>query len=122
MITYLHLNQKLKIMLRINLDANVVGTSFHGHTIKASVNQLRKAFGSEDYYVGDVSEKVQYEWIVEHSSDGVKWNAITIYDWKEYRNYSEDEIIEWHLGAREAYISLDAIGEIEDKLNGGGQN
>ena len=70
------------------------GTCFIFHTIRASVNQLIKALGNP-HYTGTEDEKTQYEWDFRITKEN---SVFTIYDWKEYREYSRDEIIEWHIG------------------------
>lgn len=98
-------------MIRINCSARTNGTSFHNHTFKASVNELRKAFGREAYQ-GDADDKVQHEWILQFSEDGESWDTVTVYDWKEFPNYSDDKIIEWHTGALSRSTTLYALDEI----------
>lgn len=71
------------------------GTSFHNAIILASVDELRKLFGEETEVCLDKDEKVQHEWLVKKGDE-----YFTIYDWKEYRNYSDDEIIYWHIGSK----------------------
>lgn len=70
------------------------GTSFHGQTFRATVNEIARVCGEPTEY-GDPGDKVQYEWDME-TEDGT---VFTIYDWKEYRHYSKDATIEWHIGA-----------------------
>lgn len=71
------------------------GSSFHGHTVNASKEDLEKVCGEVMYSDDDTDEKVQNEWEMQ-SEDGTPF---TIYDWKEYREYSDTEKIEWHIGA-----------------------
>ena len=71
------------------------GTSFHGITIRASVDQLTKAFGEpENNNTGE--DKVNFVWDMETDEGEV----FTIYDWKEYRVLRSDEIVTWHIGAK----------------------
>ena len=88
------------------------GTSFHGITIRASVEQLTKAFGdpSMEYNTGD--DKVNYEWDMETDEGEV----FTIYDWKYYRPLRSDEIVTWNIGAMSKLVSYDAEREILKKL------
>jgi len=69
------------------------GTSFHDHVIKASYNDMVKAFGAPHYEFGD---KSNHEWHLE--CDGTPFS---IYDWKEALRPSSypDELYEWHIGA-----------------------
>jgi hypothetical protein len=71
------------------------GTSFHGVTIRATVDQLTKAFG-EPYDNNSGDDKVNFEWDMENNEGEV----FTIYDWKEYRVLRSDEMITWHIGAK----------------------
>ena len=88
------------------------GTSFHGTTIRATVNQLISAFGepSDDSNTGE--DKVNFEWDME-TEDG---EVFTIYDWKEYRMIDVDEYVVWHIGAKDKSTSNTAEDEILKKL------
>ena len=71
------------------------GTSFHGVTIRATVEQLTNAFGEpDDKNTGE--DRVNFVWDME-TEDG---EVFTIYDWKEYRVLKSDEIVTWHIGAK----------------------
>jgi hypothetical protein len=94
-----------------NKDAN--GTSFHDSVISASVNQLIEAFGEPTYENNDGSDKVNFEWEMETEDEEV----FTIYDWKEYRRISKDEIIEWHIGGHSVEVTEKAAEEIEESLS-----
>lgn len=84
------------------------GTSYHGQTITLTRNELQTFCACEPDAFGDLNDKVQYEWTMETSSGDV----FTIYDWKEYRAFKEDETIEWHIGANSIEIAQDALDEI----------
>jgi len=83
------------------------GTSFHGVTIRATVDQLTKAFG-EPYDNNSGDDKVNFEWDMENNEGEV----FTIYDWKEYRVLKSDEMITWHIGAKSKSDSNVAEREI----------
>jgi len=83
------------------------GTSFHGVTIRATVDQLTKAFG-EPYDNNSGDDKVNFEWDMETDEGEV----FTIYDWKEYRVLKSDEMITWHIGAKSKSDSNVAEREI----------
>jgi hypothetical protein len=87
------------------------GTSFHGQTVYATVNQLIKILGEPDF-TGDTSDKSQYDWIMQ-TNDGT---VFTVYDWKEYRKYSKDKEIEWHIGAHRGIDAIKGMNEIEKEL------
>jgi len=80
------------------------GTSFHGHHFFATKDDLEKVCGKVMYTDGDIKEKTQNEWEMA-TEDGVHF---TIYDWKEYREYNRDEMIEWHIGTENRFGSLKA--------------
>jgi len=85
------------------------GTSFHDVKITTSINDLTRLLG-EPTYVGDFSEdKVTVEWVCETEEGEV----VTIYDWKEYRWIDKDEKIEFHIGGRSKFITLDAKDELD---------
>ena len=88
------------------------GTSFHGTTIRATVNQLISAFGepSDDSNTGE--DKVNFEWEMETEEGEV----FTIYDWKEGRPLRLDEYVVWHIGAKDKSTSNTAEDEILKKL------
>ena len=72
------------------------GTSFHGITIRATVEQLTKAFGDPTMDSNWGDDKVNFEWEME-TEDG---EVFTIYDWKYYRPLKLDEYVIWHIGAK----------------------
>jgi len=83
------------------------GTSFHGVTIRATVDQLTKAFGEpDDNNTGE--DKVNFVWDMETDEGEV----FCIYDWKEYRPIGRDEFVTWHIGAKSKSVSNDAEREI----------
>jgi len=88
------------------------GTSFHGVTIRASVDQLTKAFGDPTIVDNTGEDKVNYEWDMETDEGEV----FCIYDWKYYRPLRSDESVEWNIGSRSESISREARGEINKAL------
>ena len=79
----------------------------HGHSVRTSVKALIKAFG-KPISNGDFEDKVQYEWVLETSTE----NVITIYDWKEYREFSDDAKIDFHIGGNSPGATRQALYEI----------
>ncbi len=88
------------------------GTSFHGVTIRASVDQLTKAFGDPTIVDNTGEDKVNFEWEMETDEGEV----FTIYDWKYYRPLRSDESVEWNIGSKSESISREARGEINKAL------
>jgi len=93
-------------------DKSANSTSFHDTVIRTTVSKLRKAIGDPqgDYNNGD--DKTNFDWTCE-TSDG---EVFTIYDWKEYRKISEDEVIEFHIGGRNGIVTEKAKRELLEVL------
>ena len=98
----------------IKTSKSLDGTSFHFDTVKCSKQQLVDLFGEPDYR-GDIEDKVQNEWGMELSNGDV----FTIYDWKEYREYSREAMIEWHIGGHSKTVTSQAKQLIEEKIKNG---
>jgi hypothetical protein len=103
-------------MTVIDDDSRLDGTSFHNNTVKATVNQLTEILGEPSYACEDEDEKVQYEWDCECETEDGDPFYVSVYDWKEYREYSEYETIEWHIGGKSSWDTDDARDYIESKL------
>jgi len=96
--------------------SDIGGNSFHGHTISASKRELVKLFGNPNYFCADIDEKVQNEWDFNFVKKDNRHCSISIYDWKEYRLYLDDTVIEWHIGAENELDSLEACRYINSLL------
>lgn len=90
--------------------------SFHGVTISTTLNDLIRICGEPEVLKNTnddnfgAFDKVIYQWEME-TSNGIPFN---IYDWKEFRNFEPEEIIEWHIGS----IDFAKSYEVKDILNG----
>ena len=73
------------------------GTSFHDTTIQCSVEQMKAVLGEPDFYDNDGADKVNFEWMREVNING-RAIIFTVYDYKEYRELSLTEKVEWHVG------------------------
>jgi len=89
----------------------VNGTSFYGDAITATLNDLKRVLG-EPYYNGSIEDKVQNEWLME-TNDG---KVFTVYDWKIYRPYNNNELIDWHIGGHNKETTQQAKQEILNVL------
>jgi len=89
------------------------GTSFHNDTFQATVSELRQILGEPYSESNDGQDKVNFDWVME-TEDG---QVFTVYDWKEYRPLSEDEIIEWHIGGHSSLVTMKASREINAALS-----
>jgi hypothetical protein len=98
-------------MKKTNSSTN--GTSFHNVTIKTSVNKLKSVLGEPEFEDNTGEEKVNFEWDLETSEGDV----VSLYDWKQYREIDEDEIIEFHIGAHSKSVSNVAFNELKALLN-----
>ena len=92
---------------------SINGTSFHGHTIKATRQELIDALG-DPHYTDSVDEKSQYEWHFE-TNDG---DVFTIYDWKEYYDHDSNVELNWHIGGHGWMSTATAKEEIGAALSG----
>jgi carboxypeptidase C (cathepsin A) len=75
------------------IKTNDAGGTSYATCFSATKEEIVKAFGKPSYEEYDTGEKVQNEWDFK-----VEGHIVTIYDWKEYRAYDDDEVIEWHIG------------------------
>ena len=91
---------------------SVNGTSFHNTVITATVEQLRQILGEPVCEQNDGEDKVNFEWEMETESGA----PFTVYDWKEYRQIGEHEVIEWHIGGHRSIETAQAAIEISNAL------
>ena len=91
------------------------GTSFHGATFSATLADLQVILGAPNH-TSDHHDKVQNEWEME-LEDGT---VFSVYDWKEYRRYTDKETIEWHIGGKcekDTFVAQDTLVEALDTMN-----
>jgi len=98
--------------IKKNDNVDPTGTSFFGNVILETPRNLKAIFGEPTYDQNDGSDKTNLEWFFE-LEDG---SPITIYDWKYYRPIGDDEVIEWHVGARSGTIAYEAEEAIRSVL------
>ena len=91
---------------------DVNDTSFYGTIITTTVAKLTKLLG-DPYNDNTGEDKVNFWWDCETEEGDV----FTVYDWKEYREISEDEFIQFHIGATSKQISEQAKQEINEQRN-----
>ena len=94
-------------MKKTSKSAN--GTSFYDTVIESTVNELEHILGESDYGDNNGYDKVNFEWVMETDNGDV----FTVYDWKEYRSLSGNEVVEWHIGGRSKDVTEQAKREIE---------
>jgi hypothetical protein len=86
------------------------GTSFHGHTIKATYNELVKTIGFPTDR-GDGGYKSHFGWTLEDSTG----NVFTVYDWKTDLQ-GPDTAINWHIGAMNQEVSKTGADLVNEAL------
>lgn len=80
----------------------------------ATTNRVREVFGEPAYYDPQMyGGKTTREWHMKISFPQADKEDIyfTIYDWKEYRPYDDDEEVEWHVGGRWKSNDKEVISE-----------
>lgn len=89
-------------------NQSVMGTSFHGATVRATVNELKWILGIPAIEDNSGEDKTNFEWECQLQDGAV----FTIYDWKEDRVLGLDEMVEWHIGAFNSFTSH----EVQEQL------
>jgi len=87
-------------------------SSFHGTTINTTVNKLIKVIGEPDEENNSGEDKTNFDWY----NLTLAGHKVTVYDWKEYRRISKDEIIEWHIGGESEKETYEAKQELQKLL------
>lgn len=82
---------------------------YGGVKLLTTYNELEKQFGKPTYD-GSGDGKVNYEWVLETELGEV----ITIYDWKEYRDFGKDENIWWHIGVTGPTNKTNLMNELKE--------
>lgn len=89
---------------KIELDSKeeelIYGTSFFNDGIATSVSELRKKFGKETFNDNNGYDKTNIEFFMMLEINQNISIPFTIYDWKEYRRIKLNELIYFHIGAR----------------------
>jgi len=93
-------------------NASASGTSFHDVTVITSINALTSLLGEPSFTGDPIEDKVSVEWVCETQEGYV----VTIYDWKEYRTLGKDEMVEFHIGGKNKFQTLEAKDELIDNI------
>ena len=88
------------------------GTSFHHTTINVSVGRLKELFPNSFYQSNDGMDKCNYDFTLENENGDV----VTIYDRKEYRPITDNEIIEFHIGGMNVRITEKAKKDLLEMI------
>ena len=89
-------------------------TSYHDVNIVSTIEELEKVKGVHLSWCGldEVDEKVQIDFSVMVDGEPLGY----IYSWKEYRELSRYEQIDFHIGARDWYTSMMLKEYVEGEL------
>ena len=93
-------------------NKSACGTSFHGHTVTATPNQLIDALGEPQFGCNDGRVDCNFDWVCE-TQDG---KVFTVYDWKEYKPLNMDSYYSFHIGANSGSVAARALSEIRSKF------
>ena len=100
------------INVRNSKSINTSGTSLVGNSyLKATYDDLVKAFGEPTYYEPSDDGKVTTEWTLEFETTDNEnpYVTATIYDWKTYdASICRKGIFNWHVGGF-SYDAFDAV-------------
>lgn len=101
--------------MKKNNWSSAEGTSFHHVTVlttPAKLIAIAEAYGSDYDDINDGEGKTNFDFVFK-TDDG---HTFTVYDWKEYRPLGLNELTEFHIGAKNEYISREAAWELENEL------
>ena len=96
-------------MNRLEDSSLAENLTFHNHDFVAAQEDIEKVCGIVMYTDLDPEEITQNEWEMQ-TEDGTPF---TIYDWKEYREISDNEKITWHIGSFNRFGSAKAYKELQ---------
>ncbi len=79
---------------------SIVGTGYFGDNLKMTPADLEKVFGKAQYMANTGTQKVNYEWRLEHQGE-----VFTIYDYKEYSPLVGGCTYEFHVGFKSKFAA-----------------
>lgn len=88
------------------------GTSYYFVSLQATPKQLVTLFPNSFEAENTGEDKVNFDFTLE-TEDG---DVFTLYDWKEYRRLQANEVVEWHIGAKDRLVALKAKQEVTSLL------
>lgn len=97
----------MNMFKRVDSD-KVIGTSFHSGYVINCANDINNVLGTYDK-VGDSDDKTMNEWYCE-----IDEIVFTVYDYKEYHNVADDEIIRYHVGTRTVDDTLYVLRKLKE--------
>ena len=98
----------------MNSTINMKRTSFHDNTVRASFNEINAVIANPPCNrSNNGQEKSNFEW----NGLTIDGDVYSIYDWKEYRQITEDEQIDWHIGGHSRIQTSKIANILELDLN-----
>lgn len=91
-------------------SVDVCGTSYFGCCFNRTVSEVEALLGSPTYSTNNYFEKTQREWYCLCTRESGKTFPITIYNYKDYDSFKEDNKTEWHIGGRNGSETAEALG------------
>lgn len=98
-------------MVTFSESANTSGTSWYDGVIKNTGREIIQALNIHPNE-GD-GDKVIYNWDIDAFFDNGDLVSFAIYDWKEYREFDLDEVIEWHIGTKNYSETVIIVDELQ---------
>lgn len=100
------------VLSKAKLQGAATGTSFYNDTVSATAQELIKLIGPPTYDNNKGEYKVNLEWVCKNEYG----ETVTVYDWKYYRPLAMNELVNWHLGAKDGLQTTKAKRELETAL------
>lgn len=89
-------------------------SEYHGSIVCATPRQLRELLGKPDIeQEADSANYTSYEWIMQ-TDDGIPFS---VFDWMEFREFDEDEEIEWYISGENKEVTDKISEEISNLIN-----
>ena len=99
--------KRIEMIKRVE-SGHANGTSYYGHEIRATLNELKELYGEPDN--GD-DDKVKHDWVLQMNDKTI----FTIYDWKQ-RLMPGAVQTNWHVGGFCSHDTSKAKNMIELEL------
>lgn len=100
------------VLSKAELQGAATGTSFYNDTVSATAQELIELIGPPTYDNNKGKDKVNLEWVCKNEYG----ETVTVYDWKYYRPLAMNELVNWHLGAKDGLQTTKAKRELETAL------
>lgn len=102
----------MRVLSHTELQGAATGTSFYNDTVSATPQELIELIGPPTYDSNNGENKVNLEWVCKNEYG----ETVTIYDWKHYQPLAMNELVNWHLGAKDGLQTGKAKRELEAAL------